>query len=584
VDSIAAMAVEMIGERDLAWERRRGDFAELSEASEPARLPTDVDMAAMTLAATGHPAAAASLARLLADETGTVDASRVPFFAANYARYAARSGDPESARQALARARASVQHVTDAKLRAWPEAQIQLADATSDSDPRRAITALDRFIDYFAAGETKVDLPDAYLQRARARHAAGDEEDSLADYAAALQAVETQRATLHDGESRLQFLDVATQIIEETIDRRLAHGDVAAAFAVSDRARMLIDPRPVDIASAAALSPLPSGVMVIEYALLPRRVVAFCVSSGGIAAESVEIDRGELERRISAFTERLRRRVPADELRGESAALYQLLIAPLQRHILGARELVLIPDRQLYAVPFAALWDPAAKQYLVEAFTLRFAPSALFRRDLAPPSTNPTALVIADPATSSPPLPESRKEAAAIAAMYGTVLLSGDVATRAAFIDGARRSTLIHFAGHANSDAMLSHGALLLAAAGGDSGILDSSEIARLRLERNPLVLLAACGTFRGDMLHVAGMSSLARAFLLAGARGVVGTLWEIDDDASAPLFLRVHEHLRAGLAPADALRAAQIDMLRSRDPRLSHLATWSPAELLTDV
>jgi CHAT domain-containing protein len=79
-------------------------------------------------------------------------------------------------------------------------------------------------------------------------------------------------------------------------------------------------------------------------------------------------------------------------------------------------------------------------------------------------------------------------------------------------------------------------------------------------------------------------MSSLSRAFLVAGARGVVGTLWEIDDDVSAQLFRTFHAHLRAGTRPAEALRAAQVETLRSPDPRLGHPATWSPVELLTDV
>jgi len=107
--------------------------------------------------------------------------------------------------------------------------------------------------------------------------------------------------------------------------------------------------------------------------------------------------------------------------------------------------------------------------------------------------------------------------------------------------------------------------------------MLSANEIARLRLDRRPLVILAACGTFRGDPAHVAGMSSLARAFLLAGARGVVGTLWEIDDDVSAPLFLGFHESLRAGASPARALRDAQLAMLRSPDARLRASATWAP-------
>src|SRR5205814_10159166 len=104
------------------------------------------------------------------------------------------------------------------------------------------------------------------------------------------------------------------------------------------------------------------------------------------------------------------------------------------------------------------------------------------------------------------------------------------------------------------------YGALLLASAAGDSVILSSSDIARLHLTRQPLVVLAACGTFRDDSLHTTGMSTLARAFLTAGARGVVGTLWEVDDDVASAFFLRFHERLCVDASPARALRQAQLE------------------------
>ncbi|MGZ8781683.1 MAG: CHAT domain-containing protein, partial [Thermoanaerobaculia bacterium] len=68
------------------------------------------------------------------------------------------------------------------------------------------------------------------------------------------------------------------------------------------------------------------------------------------------------------------------------------------------------------------------------------------------------------------------------------------------------------------------------------------------------------------------------------GARAVVGTLWEIDDDVAAPLFLRFHERLRAGEVPAGALRAAQLAMLQSSDPRLRHPSSWSAVEVLSNL
>jgi len=84
--------------------------------------------------------------------------------------------------------------------------------------------------------------------------------------------------------------------------------------------------------------------------------------------------------------------------------------------------------------------------------------------------------------------------------------------------------------------------------------------------------------------MHAAGMSSISRAFLDAGARGVIGTLWEIDDDVAAVLFRRIHERMRSGASAARALRDAQIDMLKSSDERLRQPATWSAVELLGHI
>lgn len=585
MDGLAAMAIEMIGERDLAWQSRVQTFAGLSAVGHQGWLATIVETAAMTLAATGRQAAAASVVELLA--ANALDPAHAAFSSANSARYAAGSGDCRQAQQALARARASEQLVADPALRESVRAQICLAEATcrSGGDARPAVAALDRIIEFLARGEARIDLPDAYLQRARARRAAGDDGGALADYAAALDEVEKQRTTIRDSESRLRFLDIAAHIIEETVDLRLTRGDVTGAFAVADRARTLIDPQPVN-ATPSATSALPHGVLVVEYAVLPRKTVVFCVSRNGIVAKSIGIERRELEAQVAAFAERMRRRVRIEDVRQEASALRRILIEPLRSELVGVRELIIVPDRQLHALPFAALWNVETKRYLVEELTLRFAPSATFSRRLAVGSPQQAALVVADPpAAAYPQLPASREEALAIAAMYdGATLLAGPAATRTAFIERARRSDLIHFAGHANSDATASHGALLFAGTGNDSGILGSSEVAQLRLERSPLVVLAACGTLRGSALHVAGMSSLSRSFLIAGARGVVGTLWEVDDDVSAALFRRFHAHLRAGMPPAEALRAAQVDALGSPDPRLGHPATWSPVELLTDV
>jgi CHAT domain-containing protein len=162
-----------------------------------------------------------------------------------------------------------------------------------------------------------------------------------------------------------------------------------------------------------------------------------------------------------------------------------------------------------------------------------------------------------------------------------TVLIA-ERATRARFITAAQRSGMIHYAGHADSSSADPFGSLHLAAdSSGRTGDLDANAIASLDLSRAELVILAACGTMRGDFQHVEGMPSIARAFLAAGARNVVGTLWEVDDDAVAPLFQRVHAELRHGSVPPAALRIAQVALAHDRNLRLSHPSTWAPVEIL---
>jgi CHAT domain-containing protein len=327
------------------------------------------------------------------------------------------------------------------------------------------------------------------------------------------------------------------------------------------------------------------GTALIEYAVLPRAIVIFCVTSSGMTAEVVPIDRRVLEAQLVSLAEKIRGQESPKAIQSASAKLYRLLIAPIQERLTGIDELVIVPDRQLHGLPFAVLYDEKGGRHLVEDFTLRRAPSASTRGDSN--GARVPAVVISEPASASAParLPYSRAEASEIAAIHGATQITRHEATRASVIDALVRSSLVHYAGHADSDLAQSYGALHLTPTDRDDGTLGTSEIARLPLGRNrPLVVLAACGTFRGEKTHLAGMPSLALAFLTAGARAVVGTLWEVNDDVASQLFVRFHKHLDAGLAPARALRAAQIEMLQTSDLRVSHPSTWSPVEVLSNL
>jgi CHAT domain-containing protein len=160
-------------------------------------------------------------------------------------------------------------------------------------------------------------------------------------------------------------------------------------------------------------------------------------------------------------------------------------------------------------------------------------------------------------------------------------MLAGSEATASRFLSLAAESDVIHFAGHARLGA---DPALLLndggRDGGKDTGELRAVEIARARLPRPRLVVLAACGTAAGTGDGFDGPRGLAGAFLTAGAGAVVGTLWPVDDAEAAVLFTEFHRRMRNGEDAAAALRQATLLLLRGNNPRGRHPAAWAAAEL----
>lgn len=177
------------------------------------------------------------------------------------------------------------------------------------------------------------------------------------------------------------------------------------------------------------------------------------------------------------------------------------------------------------------------------------------------------------------PLPYAGLEARALRDLFrqgGADLLLDSEATPARWVaQDPSRYRYLHFAAHARvSDSRPEDTHLVLT--GGDLGL---SDIRRLHLQAD-LVTLSACETALGKRVRGEGIIGLPHAFLAAGARGVLVTLWRIGDRSAADFMGDFYRELHGGTSPAEALMVVRRRWIASGGAA-AHPAHWAPFVLV---
>jgi len=396
----------------------------------------------------------------------------------------------------------------------------------------------------------------------------------------------------------------------------------------------LTQPQPLDLKGIQ--QQLDPNTVLLEYALGEERSYLWVVSHDSLktymlpkraAVESVArrvvnslAARTVFDSSESPGQRRTRIALADAEFQRTATDLSRLILAPASAEF-GNKRLVVVPDGALQYVPFAALPVAPNRPLIVdhELVSLQSASAfALQRQNLTNRPLAPKAVaVIADPVfsindarlnhgtpvkesaatriiehlpggqggqLSIPRLPFTRLEADEILAVApaGSTLKAVDFNANRAIAGSSELSKYryVHFATHGYLDttrAGLSAVVLSMFDREGkpQDGFLRTHDIYNLKLPAE-LVVLSACETGLGKEVTGEGIEGLTRAFMYAGARRVVVSLWSVNDKATAALMQRLYTGmLRNNKTPAAALRAAQIEMWRTRQWQSPYF--WAP-------
>ena len=278
---------------------------------------------------------------------------------------------------------------------------------------------------------------------------------------------------------------------------------------------------------------------------------------------------------------------PSQETTDLLQPLYDAVIGPIE-DLLDGDELIVVPDGALSKAPWAAL---------SETLRIRTVPSLTSLKVITDSPieyhSKSGALLVGDPCLKKitdkrgnpiyDPLKYARMEVEMIGKILESQPLTGKDATKEAVLQRIGSVALVHIAAHGRKET----GEIVLApdtrwesnTPKEEDCIMKISDIQAVKL-RASLVVLSCCHSGQGPVSSE-GVVGMARAFLFAGARSVLSTLWAIDDEATMMFMKSFYQQLGNGESASVALQKAMKCLRDSRD--YSAPKYWAPFVLIGD-
>jgi tetratricopeptide (TPR) repeat protein len=387
-------------------------------------------------------------------------------------------------------------------------------------------------------------------------------DELLAQMAGKRVRLESVLAGVGSRESELELLQFDIARLRAEVDRERARGGAGA----QDGATTTFPSQP--------WPPLSRGTTQLSYSLGRRHGYLWVRDSKGLRATALGAPSPDIRSALEQLT-----KLGQDRAEGFDLALQRISgwLLPTGTVEAGTTHIEIVAEGLLARVPFAALKAAANSDARLSDTHSLIAIGSLFDADAAPPNTQRALRLMAvwfdsskQPNAAFPNLTGTAAEVRAIAAHFPpgrpvsrVELLTGEnasaMAIKTAWSQGA---DVVHFATHgvADLDHPLTSRLLLPKVDGaGKPTYLTAGQIQEWRGDAD-LVYLSACETALGPARFGDGMPGLQRAFLRAGARGVIATLWPIEDVYASRFAADFYRRYANGMPAAEALSETQRD------------------------
>ena len=339
----------------------------------------------------------------------------------------------------------------------------------------------------------------------------------------------------------------------------------------------LFETKPTDIAQLQ--KNIAPDTLVIQPVPLRDKVALFLVTREKLIVIQSDAKRDELNKLVSEYRTQLADHKNSDvDVTG--GKLYEILIRPIESQIATSypKNIAIIASGQLRYIPFETLYDEKNKQVLLEKYPIYYltristsTPPATERKPLQ-------GLAFANPKPTQEELKGTEIEAETISKIFpGSEKYLGTNATLDIFKKQAFRFSILHLGTHGCFDLAgcpnlgMQANTILFA----NNQQYNIADAALLGLKNTELITLSACQTAKeanGDGQEISG---LAYVLERAGAKSVIASLWNAEDNTSAEIMTQFYQNLKNGMTKSEAMQKAKLSQIKS------HPFFWSPFILI---